>query len=90
MGIQFRKKVLLKETILKNCEKCKKVYDESCEFCNCCGQKLSSQKSKVYANFGKSGLTSITFKMPNGITINSKGNLTVPLTNGLSYTSKIK
>lgn len=90
MGINFRKKVLLQESILKTCEKCQKAFPEEADFCVHCGSKLSSKKTKVYANMGKNGITSITFKMPNGITINSKGNMTVPLDTGLSYTSKLK
>jgi len=90
MGINYRKQILLKETILKSCEKCKKVYPEDSNFCNDCGSKLKAQKSKVYANMGKRGITSVTYKMPNGITINSKGNMTIPLASGLSYTTKMK
>ena len=89
MGINYKKRVLLRETILKNCEKCKIVFNEDCNFCKCCGSKLTSQKARVYANFGKNGVNSFTYKMPNGITVNSKGNVTISLSNGLSYTNKI-
>lgn len=85
MGIIYRKQILLKETVLKNCDKCKKVFSEGYNYCKDCGGKLSLQKSKVYANFGKNGVTSISYKMSNGITINSKGNVTIPLSQGLSY-----
>ena len=90
MGINFKRRVLIQESILKTCEKCQKVFPEESIFCRYCGAKLASQKTKVYANFGKNGITSVTFKMPNGITINSKGNMTVPLCTGISYTSKLK
>lgn len=90
MALNYRKRVLLSETILKNCENCKKVFPEECKFCQTCGSKLTSQRSKVYANVSAKGITSITYKLPNGVTINSKGKLTVPVAQGLSYSSKIK
>ena len=90
MGLIFRKQILLKETVLKNCENCKKVFPEDKNFCQCCGGKLSSQKTRVFANMGTKGITSVTFKLANGITINSKGKLTVPLSTGLSYTTRLK
>ncbi len=90
MGLNFRKRVLLKETVLKNCENCKKVFPEDKNFCECCGSKLSAQKTQVFANMGMKGITSVTFKLANGITINSKGKLTVPMSTGLSYTTRLK
>lgn len=88
MGLNFRKRVLLREDVLKKCEKCKKVYDAECVFCSECGNKLTAEMTKVYANFGKNGITSLTYKMPDGTTINSKGSATITLGNGLSYTTK--
>lgn len=90
MGINFKKRILLNETILKNCENCKKVFPEDSNFCSSCGSKLTSVKTQVYANMGKNGITSVSFKLANGITINSKGNMTVPISKGLSYTQKTK
>ena len=90
MAINYKKKVLIRETVLKKCTKCQKVYEEDNNFCKTCGNKLISEKTKLYANFGKNGITSYTYKMANGVTINSKGNVTTPIANGLSYTTKMK
>lgn len=40
----------------------------------------------MYANMGKNGITSISYKTADGITFNSKGNATIPLGTGVSYT----
>lgn len=90
MAINFRKKVLIGEIVLKKCTNCQKVYERDNNFCKTCGNKLLSEKTKLYANFGKKGITSYTYKMANGITINSKGNVTTSIVNGLSYTTKMK
>ncbi len=88
MGINFRKKVLISESIFKNCEKCERLFPEEDAFCTHCGNKLKAVKTRTYANFGKNGFTSYTIKLANGITFNSKGSFTMPLANGLSYTQK--
>lgn len=90
MGINYRKKLLLREEILKKCTSCKIVYPSDKNFCPKCGAKLHSEKTKVFANIGKNGISSISYKLPDGTTINSKGNVTIPLGNGISYTSKSK
>lgn len=90
MTINFKKKVLISEVVLKKCTNCQKVYEGDNNFCKICGKKLISEKTKLYANFGKNGITSYTYKLANGITINSKGNITTSIANGLSYTTKIK
>ncbi len=76
--------------VLKNCDHCKKVFPENMNFCKTCGRKLTSQKTQVFANMGTKGITSITFKLANGVTINSKGNLTVPISTGISYKTRLK
>lgn len=86
MGINFRRKVLMGEKIFRFCEKCQLAYEESSNFCSNCGEKLVKKTSKIYANMGKRGVTSISYKTADGITINSKGNTTIPLGSGLSYT----
>ncbi|MBE5821623.1 MAG: hypothetical protein E7311_03420 [Clostridiales bacterium] len=75
---------------MKKCTQCQKVYESENNFCKACGNKLISEKTKLYANFGKNGITSYTYQMANGVTINSKGNMTTPIANGMSYTTKIK
>lgn len=90
MGINYRKRMLLREDVLMKCEHCKKVYSVDTKFCSNCGTKLISEKTKVYANIGKHGITSLSYKLPDGTTINSKGNITIPLANGISYTAKKK
>lgn len=90
MGINFRSRVLIHEQTATRCEMCQKVYDGEKSFCPACGSKLLIEKIKVYANFGKKGLTSYTYKLPNGISFNSKGTVTLPLAKGISYTSKTK
>lgn len=90
MGLNFRRRFLLREEVLKNCENCKKLYPESNMYCPECGSKLSKVKTQVYANLGKSGITSLSYKLPNGITINSKGAMTIPVGKGISYTTKSK
>ena len=71
-----------------NCDNCKKVYSNDCKFCPECGAKLKSFKSKVYANYGINGLTSISYVLPNGTTFNTKNGMTLSLGNGISYTTK--
>ena len=90
MGLNVRKKVLLSETVLKRCNHCKLVFQNDDSFCTSCGEKLISEKTKVYANIGKNGLTSFSYKLASGVTINSKGNITFPLGKGVSYTTKIR
>lgn len=86
MGVNIRRRIVIGEKIFKLCENCKLAYDETSNFCTNCGAKLIRKSSKMYANMGKSGITSISYKMPDGITINSKGNTTIPLGSGISYT----
>ena len=90
MGLKIRKKILLSETVFKRCNHCQLVFQENNNFCTSCGEKLISEKTKVYANIGKSGITSFSYKLASGITINSKGNITFPLGKGVSYTTKMK
>lgn len=88
MGINVRKRVRLHETILMNCKSCQRVFPKDYNFCPDCGDKLVPEKSSFYANLGKNGITSFSYKMANGITINSKQTMTIPLTKGISYTTK--
>lgn len=88
MGLNFKKRILVKEEVIKQCEQCKKVYSSEDCFCSNCGKKLSTQKTKVYANYGKKGITSFSYVLPNGTTINTKGNMTIPISKGISYTTK--
>jgi len=90
MGLNVRKRILLQEKAIMICSNCKLAYDDTSNYCPSCGKKLIKKVSKVYANFGKSGITSISYKTPDGITINSKGRTTIPLGNGLSYTTTSK
>lgn len=90
MGLNFRKKLLLREEVKMTCPSCKLAYDENLKFCSRCGQKLTRKTLKVYANIGNNGISSISYKTPDGITFNSKGRTTFPLGNGLSYTSSSK
>lgn len=86
MGVNYRKKILLREDVIKTCSKCKIAYDQDANFCTACGNKLERKCAKVYANMGKKGITSISLKTVDGITINSNGNTTIPISKGLSYT----
>ncbi len=88
MGLNFRKRILLRQEIVQRCSNCKKIYSSECIFCPECGNKLTSEKTQVYANFGSRGITSITYKLPDGTSINSKGSATIPIAKGLSYTTK--
>ena len=90
MGLNFRSRILIHEQVATRCEKCQKVYDSEKSFCPTCGSELLAEKLKVYANFGKKGITSYTYKLPNGISFNSKGTMTLPISKGISYTSKTK
>lgn len=87
MGLNIHKKILLWEESIQICLNCKLAYDGDSFFCSKCGNKLIKKSSKVYANIGKSGITSISYKTPDGITINSKGRTTIALSKGLSYTT---
>ena len=86
MGLNIKRKVLISETTVKRCEACNEVFQNEHSYCTHCGKKLISEKTKVYANIGKKGITSYSYKLPNGTTINSKGNVTVPITRGISFT----
>lgn len=86
MGLNVRRKVLLRETAIMICSDCKLAYNADTNFCPSCGKKLSKKSSKVYVNIGKHGITSLSYKTADGITINSKGNVTLPIGKGLSYT----
>ena len=88
MGINFRKRQLLREETLMNCESCHKVYGDDSNYCPECGNKLVPTKTKIYANYSKNGLTSITYVLPGNISINSRRGMTMSFGNGISYTSK--
>jgi len=90
MGLNVHRKVLLREETIMTCSTCNLAYNEGSNFCTSCGKKLTRKTSKVYANFGKNGLSSISYKTPDGITFNSKGHTTFPLGKGLSYTTSKK
>ncbi len=86
MRINVRKRVLLKEVTIMRCNKCHIDFSSENNFCSTCGSKLAEVKTKIYCNYGKRGITSLSCKLPNGTVINSKGNLTIPLAKGVSYT----
>ena len=66
------------------------IYSDDKLFCPKCGKSLKREKMQIFANMGKNGLTSFTYKLPDGTTINSKGNVTIPLAKGMSYTANTK
>lgn len=86
MGLNVRKRILLREDKIMTCLNCRLAYNDNSNFCPSCGMKLSKEVSKVYANIGKNGITSISYKTADGITLNSKGCTTIPISKGLSYT----
>ena len=86
MGINYRKRQLVSSVVLMNCKHCQKVFSDEAVFCPHCGNKLTAEKTAIYANYGKHGISSFSYKMPNGVTFNSKRGTTIPLGNGLSYT----
>lgn len=88
MGINYKARQLLSETVLMSCDACKKVFSQDCCYCPDCGAKLKSAKTKIYANYSKKGLTSISYVLPNGTTFNTNRGMTMSLGNGLSYTTK--
>ena len=88
MGLNIKRRVLIREECLMKCEKCSIKYPEDDTFCPICGTKLTPHKTTIYANLGKNGITSYSYKLPDGTIINSKGNITVPIANGISYTTK--
>lgn len=90
MGLRIRGKQLIHEQTATRCSQCQKVYDADKAYCPKCGSKLLVEKMQVFANYGKSGITSYTYKLPNGITFNSKGIVSLSLAKGISYTSKVK
>lgn len=88
MGLNVHRKIPITEDTVKTCKFCKVDYDKDANFCSCCGKKLTKKTStKVYANIGKNGISSISVKTANGVTVNSKGKTTVPLGKGVSYTT---
>lgn len=88
MGITFRKRILVGEKKVTFCKNCKKVLPLDHNFCSDCGSKTIVQTTKVYANYGKSGLTSISYKMPDGFTYNTRTGLSKSLGNGITLNSK--
>ncbi len=86
MGLNIRKRFLITETSICRCPKCQKIFDGNSNFCTLCGSKLKLEKTKIYANVGKNGISSYSYKLPNGTTINSKGCITMNLAKGISYT----
>lgn len=75
---------------MKKCKHCQKVFCMDDNFCPDCGKALTSEKTHIYANIGKKGVTSISYRLPDGITINTKGNMTISFGKGISYTTKSK
>lgn len=90
MGLNIRGKKLLHEEKATRCSQCEKIYAHDMSYCPKCGSKLLVEKMQIFANFGKNGITSYTYKLPNGISFNSKGTMTMSLAKGVSYTSKTK
>ena len=88
MSVNFRKRVLISETTTKYCEDCQTAFDESSKFCTKCGKSLKTQKMKIYANVTKNGITSYTYVLPNGVTMNSRGKVSLSLGNGISFSTK--
>lgn len=89
MALNFRKRVLLETIVLKECPNCSKYFSKDDNFCRYCGSKLNLKQIKLYANMGKRGITSYSYVLPEGKTINSKGKVTFSVGNGISFTEKI-
>ena len=79
----------MREQTASICEECHMVFDETANFCTRCGARLKKEKTKIYAYFGKKGVT-YSIKLPNGMTLNTNGNVTIPFGKGISYTVKGK
>lgn len=90
MGLNYRKRIELGKQTIMICVECKLAYDENSHYCSQCGVKLTKKTSTIYANIGKYGISSISYKTTDGITINSNGKITFPLGKGLSYTTSSK
>lgn len=89
MTISFKKRILLETITSKECPNCSKYFTEKDNFCRCCGSKLNLRQIKLYANIGKKGITSYSYVLPGGQTINSKGKISFHVGNGISFTEKI-
>jgi len=90
MGVNFRRRELIQTIVTKVCPNCNNKCGEEDNFCSRCGNELPApQKIKVYANIGKRGITSYSYVLPGGKTINSKGKLTLNIGNGISFTQQI-
>lgn len=89
MGVNFKKRQLLQTIVTKECPNCNHKFDAEDVYCRNCGTELTSQTIKVYANIGKSGITSYSYVLPGGQTINSKGMLTFNIGSGISFTQKL-
>ena len=87
MGLNIRKRVLIHEEISHKCNVCQQVYLSDASFCSKCGKPLVEEKTKFYANYGKNGLTSLSYVSPDGTTFNTKGKLTYKIADGVSYTT---
>lgn len=87
MKIRLKNRVLIETIVSKKCPTCNKEFTPEDNFCRYCGIKLITQSTKVYANFGKRGITSYSYILPGGKTINSKGKLTINVGNGISLTN---
>lgn len=87
MGINIRKRVLIHEEVVHKCKYCNVIFGKDAFFCSQCGKPLVEEKTKVYANYGKNGLTSLSYVSPDGTTFNTKGKLTYKIAEGVSYTT---
>ena len=86
MRINYRRRIQIQSIESKRCPVCDETFPAGDIFCRSCGTKLKSQTIRVYANWGKKGVTSYSLVFPDGKTINSKGTATINLGNGLSFT----
>ena len=75
---------------MKACPSCKNGhFDNDDNFCKICGARLEVKEIKVFANIGKRGnITSYSYVLPGGQTINSKGKLSFNI-GGISFTEDI-
>lgn len=90
MGINIRKRVLIHEEIVHKCKSCNIIFGKDALFCPQCGKPLEKEKTKVYANYGKNGLTSLSYVLADGSTFNTKGKFTCKIADGVSYTAQMK
>lgn len=82
------RKLDLSGMVLMRCDNCKLVFNDRHVMCSKCGGTLISEKTSVFANLGKNGVSSFVYNLASGIRIKVKANARFPLDQGAPYSTQ--